>query len=50
MQTVAEGWWCKNCEYFELDDEINTEIEVCQSCGCNGSDHVPVEIITKGLV
>lgn len=49
MQTVAEGWWCENCETFEQDDEINTEVPQCQLCGCSGVDHRPVEIVTKGL-
>lgn len=50
MQTLAEGWWCRKCEVFEQDDEIDTEIEICRCCGCYGAEHLPVEIITKGLV
>lgn len=49
MQTVAEGWWCGKCEFFEQDDDIDTTIDVCQLCGCSGSEHRPVEIVTKGL-
>jgi len=44
-QTLADGWWCLNCEFFEQDDEINTTIEQCQSCGCNGAAHVPVQVV-----
>jgi hypothetical protein len=50
MQVVADGWWCRQCEFFEDDDQINTEVEVCIQCGCNGAEHLPVEVVTKGLV
>lgn len=47
MQTVAEGWWCTRCEFFEQDDEINETVEQCIACGCAGSDHTRVEIVSK---
>lgn len=49
MQTLAEGWWCTQCEFFEQEDEIDTTIDECPSCGCNGSEHVPVEITNKEI-
>lgn len=47
MDTVAEGWWCTTCETFESEDETNTTVDVCISCGDAGEAHVPVEIVTK---
>lgn len=49
MRVVADGWWCRTCEFFEQEDDIDTTIEVCKVCGCNGSEHVAVEVVTKGL-
>lgn len=46
--TVAEGWWCRQCEFFEDDDdEINETMEVCVSCGCNGAEHSRAEVVAK---
>lgn len=48
MQTKAEGWWCENCEFFEEDDsDIWNDHDQCEACGCSGSDHVRVEVVTK---
>lgn len=44
-QTLAEGWWCENCEMFEQD--VDETQDNCIACGCEGCDHVPVEVIGK---
>ncbi len=50
MRTVATGWWCENCEFFEDEDQVDLLNEDrCIGCGCAPSAHVSVEIITKGL-
>lgn len=45
--TLATGWWCQECEFFERDDDINTEVELCVMCGCPGFHHKPVEVVCK---
>lgn len=49
MRTVAEGWWCENCEFFEADEDQDQWSDMCPSCGCDGSEHIRVEVVTKGL-
>lgn len=50
MQTVATGWWCRRCEFVELEDEVDTTNDQCRACGCEGGYHVSVDVVTKGLV
>lgn len=49
MEILAEGWWCEGCETFEMEDDIDETKDFCFSCGCAGSQHRPVEILTKGF-
>lgn len=49
MEVLAEGWWCTNCEFFEADEDQDQFGDQCTSCGCDGSMHRHVEVITKGL-
>lgn len=44
---IIEGWWCESCEFFEAEDDVNTDTDMCTACGCNGATHIPVEIIRK---
>jgi hypothetical protein len=51
MRTIATGWWCETCEFFEDEDQVDLTNEVqCTGCGCPPGAHVPVEVVTKGLV
>jgi hypothetical protein len=47
MEVKAEGWWCENCEFFESDEDQEQWSDTCESCGCDGSVHVRVEVVTK---
>lgn len=47
MRTVATGWWCTNCEFFENEDDVDTRADTCVGCGCDGSDHHVAEVVTK---
>lgn len=44
---VAEGWWCQTCEFYEDDDEINAEMEMCVCCGCSGASHIRVDVVAR---
>lgn len=46
-QTLAEGWWCEGCEFFESDDDVDVTKGICIGCGCAGSAHIPVEVVGK---
>lgn len=44
---LAEGWWCQKCEFFEDDDQIDTTVDECPSCGCPGATHLRVAVVAK---
>jgi len=46
LEIMAEGWWCTGCEFFEMEDEVDTTTDTCTSCGCEGGKHRPVEVVT----
>lgn len=39
---LAAGFWCANCEYFEVDDMTEDR---CMACGCSVADHHSVVVI-----
>ena len=41
---VAEGVWCAECEYFEVED---FDGDNCLPCGCERSVHYDAEVVTK---
>lgn len=41
---VAEGVWCRDCEYFEVPDPGSDGR--CMACGCPEEAHVNVEVVT----
>jgi hypothetical protein len=47
MQTVSEGWWCDACEFFEPDEDQDQWSDACPACGCDGSTHRRVEVVTR---
>lgn len=49
FQVVATGWWCTNCEFFEMDEDQAMWSDSCTDCSCDGSAHQPVEVVTKSL-
>lgn len=42
-ETIAEGVWCTNCEFFESNDNM-TEGR-CMGCGCREIAHTDVKIV-----
>ena len=46
QKIVASGYWCEQCEMFEVED-IDAQ-EWCPACGCGRADHIEVDIITEG--
>lgn len=46
FEVLAEGWWCENCEVFEENDADQWS-DRCYACGCDGSAHRRVEVVTK---
>lgn len=42
MSALAEGWWCRDCEFFEEGD---MEAGGCMSCGCSPARHVEVQVV-----
>lgn len=47
MEVKATGWWCESCEFFEMDDDQDQWSDECPECGCDGSAHVRVEVVSQ---
>lgn len=45
-EEVAEGVWCHDCEFFEVED-FDPEAEVCLACGCNPSRHSKAVVLVN---
>ena len=39
---LAEGNWCRVCEFLEVPDFDGTR---CRSCGCHADDHTSVAVV-----
>lgn len=39
QETVANGLWCAQCEYFELTSDTEIHRGDCQACGCPAEEH-----------
>lgn len=56
-QTLATGYWCPKCEFFETEDDVNrrpddepnpaAEDYPCPACGCEPHEHLVVEVVAK---
>ncbi len=45
MDSLAEGFYCPECGFFEEID-LNTD-ERCNACGHNESEHIPALVVEK---
>lgn len=41
-EIVAEGVWCRDCEFFEVPDMDGGR---CLACGCDEGRHIDVEVV-----
>lgn len=43
-QPVATGLWCPTCQFFEEEEDADSETR-CAACGCAYSDHIEVSVM-----
>jgi hypothetical protein len=44
QEVVAEGMWCRDCEFFE-DAEFDPATGTCYACGCGNGRHVDAKVV-----
>ena len=44
---VAEGVWCHDCEFFEIEDMTDGNAPTCMACGCPKGRHSAAVVIAE---